>query len=337
MRNQRGIEVTRRLSIPGPFNLALTLTMGQTFRWRPFGDDWFSGVVGLHLFHVRQIDGGIEYEAASLPGHVDDPDECLHRYFRLDDDIDVIYASIARDPKVSTIMREFPGLRLLRQDPWECLVSQICVARTSIGHTIGMVSNIANNFGSAIELAGEVRYTFPAAEQLMADRQGVLGKLQEMSKGQDHASDIIAAAQWVCDAGPDWGALRRQPYGEVNRRLLQCPGVDDRIADCIALFALDRLEAFPVDIWVWLAISGICPELGSQEQAEPDKWELAAVAKRARSEFGEYAGYASQYLFHWRREYSDKLQPLDTRPSERFGTEPVYDHRYEYLARKYLS
>ncbi len=329
--------MTRQLLIPNHFNLSLTLTMGQAFRWRPFGDGWFSGVVGPHLFHVRQFDGGIEYEAASLPGHVDDPDECLRRYFRLDDDIDVIYASIARDPKVATIMREFPGLRLLRQEPWECLVSQLCVARTSIGHTIGMVSNIANNFGSAIELAGEVRYAFPTAEQLMADRKRVLAKLQAMQKGQDNASDIIAAARWVCDAGPDWDALRRQPYGEVNRRLLQCPGVNDRIADCVALFALDRLEAFPVDVWVWLAMSGICPELGSQEQSAPDEWELAAVAKRARSEFGEHAGYASQYLFHWRREYSDKLQPLDTRPSERFGTEPVYDHRYEYLARKYLS
>ena len=329
--------MTRQISIPGPFNLDLTLTMGQTFRWRPFGDGWFSGVMGPHMFHVRQIDEGIEYEAASLPGYSDDLGECLSRYFRLDDNIDAIYASIAHDPRMVTIMREFPGLRLLRQDPWECLVSQICVARTSIGHTIGMVSNIANNFGSAIELADEVRYTFPTAEQLMADRKGALAKLQAMPKGQDHASDIVAAAQWVCDAGPDWDALRRQPYDGVNQRLLQCPGVDARIADCVALFALDRLESFPVDIWVWLAISGICPELGSQERADPDKWELAAVAKRARSEFGEHAGYASQYLFHWRRGYSNKLQPLDTRPSERSGTEPVYDHRYEYLARKYLS
>ena len=329
--------MSQQIEISRPFDLALTLTMGQAFRWRPFGDGWFSGVVGPHLFHVRQIDGGIEYEAVSLPGRVDDPDECLRRYFRLDDDIDAIYASIAHDPKVATIMREFPGLRLLRQDPWECLASQLCVARTSIGHTIGMVSNIANSFGSAIELAGEVRYTFPTAEQLVADRKGALAKLHAMQNVQDHASDIIAAAQWICDAGPDWDALRRQPYGKVNQRLLQCPGVDDRTADCVALFALDRLEAFPVDIWVWLAISGICPELGSQEQTDPGKWELATVAKRARGEFGEYAGYASQYLFHWRREYSDKLQPLDTRPSERFGTEPVYDHRYEYLARKYLS
>ncbi len=329
--------MTRQIPISRPFDLALTLTMGQALRWRPFGDGWFSCVVGPHLFHVRQIDGGIEYEAASLAGHEDDPDQCLRRYFRLDDDIDAIYASIARDPKVAAIMREYPGLRLLRQEPWECLASQLCVARSSIGHAIGMVSNIANNFGLAIELAGEVRYTFPTAEQLMADRNGTLGKLQAMQNRHDHASEVIAAAEWVCDAGPDWDALRRQPYGEVKRRLLQCPGVDDRTADRVALFALDRLEAFPVDIWVWLAISGICPELDSQEQASPAEWELAAAAKRAGNEFGDCAGYANQYLFHWRREYSDKLLPLDVRPSDRFDTEPVYDHRYEYLARKYLS
>ena len=329
--------MTQQLHIPGPFDLALTLTMGQAFRWRPFGGGWFSGVIGPHLFHLRQTDTGIEYEAASLPGHGDDPDECLRRYFRLDDDIDGIYASIGRDPKVATIMREYPGLRILRQEPWECLVSQLCAARTSIGHTIGIVSNIANNFGPSIELAGDIRYAFPIAEQLLTHREGALDKLQATQPGQECAPGIIAAAQWICDAGPDWDALRQQPYAAVKRRLLQCPGIDDIIADRIALFALDKLEAFPLDDWVWVAITESYPEWGSPEQTDPTKRERWEAAKRARQAFGNYAGYASQCLFHWRRAHSEQalyVGKLERRKSE---TEPVYDHRYEYLARKYLS
>ena len=135
--------------------------MGQTFRWRPLDDGWFSGVVGPHLFHVRQIDGVIEYEAASLTGHEDEPDQCLRRYFRLDDDIDAIYASIARDPKVATIMREFPGLRILRQDPWESLASQFCAERTDLGYTEDTVEYAAKLTGTELRLGEDVRYTFP--------------------------------------------------------------------------------------------------------------------------------------------------------------------------------
>ncbi len=328
--------MTREILTGHPFNLSLTLTMGQAFRWRPFGDGWYSGVLGPHLVHVRQVGGGVEYEAASAPGREDDPAERLHRYFRLDDDIDAIYASVGRDSKVAAIMREYPGLRILRQEPWECMVSQLCAGRTSIGHAIGMVANIANNFGLPLELAGNVRYTFPTAEQLAADSGRALVRLDELRLGRELADNIIAAAQRVCDGELDWDALRRQPYVDVKQRLTQYPGVGEKTADYIALFALDKLEAFPLDKWVWRALTESYPEWGIAETGQPTDQERRELAKRARSVFGEYAGYANQYLFHRRREDDEEFL-FGKRRHDVLGTETADEARYEYLARKYLA
>lgn len=344
MRNQRGIEVTPRLSIPGPFSLSLTLTMGQAFRWRPFGDGWFSGVVGPHLFHVRQIDGGIEYEAASLPRHVDAPDECLRRYFRLDDDIDVIYASIARDPKIATIMRDFPGLRLLRQEPWECLAAQFCAERTDVEYIGESLEQAAKLIGTELRLGEDIRYTFPTPRQVESDHR--LAHLSwKWLLGSRLAWDLNAIAKQAYAGEIDWNDLRLQPYPDVRISLLQFAGVSDKIADCIALFALDKLEAFPVDRWVWRAIIEAYPEWGFPERSDPSGQELAAASHRAQQMFGKYAGYANQYLFYWRRQYGEEPLPFGTRWRGKFRIVPptdrqIDDHylddlRHEYLKAKY--
>ena len=218
--------------------------MGQTFRWRPFGDGWFSGVIGPHMFHVRQIDEGIEYEAASLTGYSDDPGECLRHYFRLDDDIDAIYADIARDPKMATIMREFPGLRLLRQDPWECLLSQLCVARADGEPDEEPLETATKHLGSKLQLEGDVRYAFPTLEQLLSDHR-LAHLIWKWLLGSESAWNITKITKLAEDGEPDWSELRRRPYEEVKQNLRQFPGVSDETADRIALFALDQAGSVP--------------------------------------------------------------------------------------------
>ena len=161
--------MARHLEITQPFDLALSLTMGQAFRWRPLGEGWFSGVIGENLVHIRQTENGVEYRVGGPDGEreaagVDD--ELLRRYFREDDNVAAIYASISGDPKMDTIVQEFPGLRLLRQDPWECLVTCICSARNHLKHIDAIIERIANKFGMKVTLNKEERRTFPAAEQL---------------------------------------------------------------------------------------------------------------------------------------------------------------------------
>ena len=337
--------MTRQIRIPGPFNLTLTLTMGQAFRWRPLADGWFSGVVGPHLFHVRQCDGGIEYEAASLPGYDDDPDQCLRRYFRLDDDIAAIYTEIARDPKMDTIMREFPGLRLLRQEPWDCLLSQLCAARADYESDYEPLETATKHLGSKLQLDGDVRYAFPTPTQLQFDHR-FAHLIWKWLLGSASAWNITKITKLDEDGKLDWTELRRRPYEEVKQKLRQFPGVSDETADRVSLFALDKLEAFPLDYWVWRAITEAYPEWGFPEKAEPTDRERREAAERARQEFGEYAGYANQYLFFWRRRHGEEPLPFGTRWRGKFRITPptgrqLDDHyldelRHEYLRAKYL-
>lgn len=331
-----GIEMARELGINQPFNLGLSLEMGQAFRWRKLPDGWFSGVVGPHLFHVRQIDGGIEYKAASLTGHEDEPDQCLRRYFRMDDDIDAIYASIARDPKVDTIMREFPGLRILRQDPWECLVSYICSANTGVSGTAKKVDAISKSLGKPLVLEGEIRHTFPSPVQIGPAGDGYLRTLG-VGKPSEY---IIGAANTMLDGGFALDTLATLPYPDAKNRLMGYPGIGSKIADCIALFALDQLKAFPMDRWVWRAVTEAYPEWGFPEKARPTDKEMREASERARLEFGEYAGYANQYLFYWRRLHGEERLSFAQRLHGKFRLPSGMtsdDVRYEYLVRKYLS
>ena len=107
---------------------------GQAHRWKNLGDGWYSGVLGPRLIHVRQNCQGVEYRAADASDAVDPEvlNGLLWSYFRLDDDICVIYRDIRRDRRVAEMVSRYPGLRILRQDPWECTVAFICSATSNI-------------------------------------------------------------------------------------------------------------------------------------------------------------------------------------------------------------
>ena len=158
--------------------------------------------------------------------------------------------------------------------------------------------------------------------------------------GLNRADDMMVVGREICTGRLDLYALRQQPYPEVRRRLVQYHGIGGKVADCIALFALDQLEAFPVDRWVWRAIIEAYPEWGFPEKFELTDREWREASKRARQEFGEYAGYANQYLFYWRRQYGEEPLSFAHRWHGKFRLPPgmtVDDIRYECLSRKYLS
>lgn len=333
--------MTRQLEIKQPFNLELSLTMGQAFRWRPLGDDWFSGVIGENLVHIRQTNDGVEYRIGGADGErpfTDKDDTTLLRYFREDDDVAAIYASIARDPKLDTIMQEFPGLRVLRQDPWECLVSQICAQRIDapIGETIEWAAKL---LGEELQLKDEVRYAFPTSEQLLSDHR-LTHIVWKWLLGSEPAWNITKIIKLAEDGETDWSELCRRPYEEVKQKLRQFPGVSDEIAGRISLFALDKMEAFPMDYWVWRAVSEAYPEWGFPENTKPSDKNLREASEQARQVFGKYAGYANQYLRYWRQLHGDEPLTFAHRLHGKFRLPPGMtpdDARYEYLVEKYLS
>ena len=202
------LKRTGRLEIDQPFDLAESLESGQAHRWKHLGDGWYSGVRGPWLIHVQQVSGGVQYRATRADDDVDPVSltSLLRSYFRLDDDIRAIYAEICRDRRVAEMVARYPGLRILRQDPWECTVAFICSATSNIPRIHQNMEAMADSLGDPLELDGEVRHTFASAEQLASAGEGFL---RELGLGF-RAPYVAAAAQRVCDGELDLDELVRR-------------------------------------------------------------------------------------------------------------------------------
>ena len=289
----------REIEIKQPLNLSLSLTMGQAFRWQERNDGWASGFVGSNLIRLQQTDLGIAYRIGGPGGEkdaTDADDETLKRYFREDQDILGIYDDIARDPHIAELVDRYWGMRLLRQDPWESLVAYLSSANNNIAQISNIVEKISAEFGEPAHLAGEARNRFPEPQQLMS-HENVPDRMLQLKLGLRRAPNIVAAAERVLAGELDLAAFGSQPYASVKRELMKCAGVGNKIADCIALFSLDKLDAFPVDVHIGRALARWteCPMRGHSGSISNGQY--AATVQWAQQHFGRYAGYAGQFLF----------------------------------------
>ena len=284
------------LVVNHPLDLQASLMGGQAHRWKredsreDSGQDaWFSGVVRGNFVRMRQIDHfRVEFHASPWPEASVIP--VLQHYFRLDDDLAQIQQDISHDWRVAEMVSQYPGLRVLRQEPWECLVAYICSANSNIQRIHQVMENIAQAFGSPIELDGKRRHSFPSPIQLVEAGETELRRLGLGFR----APYVDRATREVVEGDLDLNALVRMPYMPAKERLMQCYGIGSKIADCIAVFSLEKMEAFPIDVWVRRALG---EWYFPGEKPPPDR-ELLAWAQEY---FGNYAGYAQQYLFHGRR------------------------------------
>ena len=299
-----------------PFDLGLSLTMGQAFRWRCWKptnvdareDDsssgcWWSGVIGPYLVHLRDAEAEVEYRVVGPHGERKGLDMAgrLRRYFRDDDPIQDVYDSLKGDVTVGSLLREYPGMRVIREDPWECLVTYVLTQGTLIERTKAIVEAMAERWGQPLELGGDVRYTFPSAETLLQVGSIALSNLTPRFRFPERQSaTIIEIAERVTAGDLDWCELAERSYSYTTDRLMTTKGVGYKVANCVALMALEKPEAFPVDVWVNRAMNlwyqGDYPTPSRPDY--PSQRDHDAVIKWATSRFGPYAGYAGQYLFH---------------------------------------
>ena len=295
------------LEIQGqPFNLNLTLCAGQTFRWQWNKETgYWSGVIRGQLIRIRQGDGGdLEFECA--PGPDDVVQEMLRRYFRLDDDIGAIYESISRDSQMAGLVQEHHGLRLMRQELWECLISYICSANNKVEQISKIVERICQMYGDPID--GQERRAFPTPQRFL---QAGPAELENLKLGLNRGSNIYAAAEAVQNGNLDFGALRENHAGLKN-----LSGVGEKIADCVALFSLDKLDAFPVDTNIWQGLRELYPDevtiaeivsrISKRKRKILSERETVKLREWAQNRFGPYAGYAGQFIFHRNRLQTEK-------------------------------
>ncbi|KPV63838.1 MAG: Endonuclease III [Candidatus Bathyarchaeota archaeon BA2] len=292
-----------------PFDLEHTLRCGQLFQWEKRGDWWY-GVVGEMVVKIRQINDRLVFQ--TFPEEVDA--DFIKNYFRLDDNLPLILSKIDKDGHVRRAIQRFRGLRISRQEPWECLISYICATYKNIPAIKNMILNLSKRFGEKINFNSHYFYTFPKPSDLA---HAGLEEIKECKLG--FRAERVLEASKIVDRGEfNLEGLRKTDYEKAKRELLSLPGVGQKVADCVLLFSLDKLEAFPVDIWMKRIILGFYQNYFGASFVErvlgkssitPGEYET--ISSFGRRYFGEYAGYAQEYLFPLSRSQG-KLVALDS-------------------------
>lgn len=271
------------------FNLAHTLECGQIFRYEPI-DGFYYVVTGDKVLKLKQQGNDLFYSSNS--DEVDD--KFIMRFFRLDDDYDKIIEAISKDSNVAAAVKKYSGLRLIRQEPFECLISYICSAASNIPRIKKNIEAIAERFGEKIDYDRKTFYSFP--EKLGdAEKIGCCG----VGFRKEY---IHKTAEIINKDKAYFAKLKKLSYEEAKAELKKLPGVADKVADCVLLFSLGFDEAFPVDTWVRKTMR----ELYFNNKNVSDS-EIRAFAKE---HFGKYAGYAQQFLFYSRRALKAKSRKI---------------------------
>ncbi|MCE5339300.1 MAG: 8-oxoguanine DNA glycosylase [Methanomicrobiaceae archaeon] len=265
-----------------PFDLDGTLSCGQAFRWEKL-EGWWQGVVDGRAIRVRQDASHLTFAGAGA--------EFVCDYFQLDQDLPAILTSIDRDPAIGAAIRECRGLRLVRQQPWECLASYICATNTNIPAVKRRVALMAERYGKPINGPFGTAYAFPEPEALAA---ACCADLRDCKLG--YRTDYVREAAAFASEHPDWAEqVAALPFEEARQALMQFRGVGPKAADCVLLFAFGFFEAFPVDVWIHRIVSETyLPDLAGKN-CTPAQYER--IRRFARDYFGGYAGYAQEYLY----------------------------------------
>jgi len=282
------------------FDLEKTLDSGQVFHWQKIRDG-FVGTIGTRALYLEQSGeflkvrfGGTPLRLRSgqatptreprvLPGIVRD-------YFALDHPLAEICDSFPKDP-VMNASRDFcHGLRIIRQPKWECLATFICSSMKQVAHIRQISRALRKRFGEERRIDDQLVYTFASPRRLA---QASEKELRDCKLGY-RAKNLRATARLVSSGNSGLEAWSALPDAELRKRLCTLPGVGPKIANCVMLFAYERLRAFPIDVWI---------ERVLRQHYFSRRKKMTAQRLRQFSEtyFGEHGGYAQQYLFHHAR------------------------------------
>jgi N-glycosylase/DNA lyase len=290
-----------RLAEGEAMSLESTLRCGQAFRWRQVGEWWY-GSHGLGSLALREAEGAVEVRGLGEGLTAGE----AWRFLGLSLPLAQARRRLASDRWVSAAMALYPGLRLLRQDPWECLVNFLCSQLSNIPKIELCTERLARNWGTlhrwpeGVEVA-----SLPTVETLASVSES---ELRGCALGY-RAPYLRGTALFLLNRSMSIPDLRSIAYEACLPALVCLPGVGRKVADCVALFSLDKPEAFPVDVWVRRAMREYYPGSLRAYLAEWEEREGQALSGRehqamlrfAWDRWGKLAGLAQQYLFHAKR------------------------------------
>ncbi len=260
------------------FDLVHTFECGQCFRWNKNEDNSYTGVVGNSVIHIRQNNDVFEFDC--------DDEGLINTYFDFNKDYGDIKKQLSLVDEV--LLKAIPagyGIRLLRQDPWETLISFIISANNNIPRIKKIIESLCFNFGDKISFDNNEYYNFPDAETISKLTVEDL----DVIKSGFRAKYIIDAANKVSDRTVELNKVYEMNTNDAREYLKQIKGVGDKVADCILLFAYQKYDVFPKDVW----IKKVLNELYGVDEKNFDSF--------VSEHFGDLAGFAQQYLFYYMR------------------------------------
>jgi N-glycosylase/DNA lyase len=265
------------------FSLVDTIECGQTFSWTREGEGYVNADVG-QVIYVEQHGDELCYESSE--GKAD-----LRKHFRLDDPLIHIQEEIAKDAIIRESIEFAPGLRLVSDEFFPCLISFILSIQSNIPRLHGCMHSLRQNFGTTYEFRGKTHYGFPTPEQLSVASEENLRSLMFGWR----SSFIVRATASIVSGDINPGELIKLDYEKAHTKLKTLHGVGNKVADCVCLFSLGFLEAFPIDVWIERVIQKHYDMFTSSGNSYTRK------SRAAREYFGRYAGYAQEYLYNYAR------------------------------------
>jgi len=283
----------RSMDIPAPdFDLEKTLNSGQVFHWEKAGNG-FVGTIGERAVYLEQHNQVLKVRFGATPKPTRETralPRIVAHYFALDHPLAEICASFPQDPVMNAARDFCRGLRIIRQSKWECLATFICSSMKQVAHIRQISTALRNRFGGQRKIASRIVCTFPSPQRIGGVSETELRecKLGYRAKNLRMTAQLVTSGECNLEA---WSAL---PDSRLRDALCALPGVGAKIANCVMLFAYERLRAFPIDVWI---------ERVLRQSYLRGRRKMTARRLREFSEtyFGEHGGYAQQYLFHHAR------------------------------------
>lgn len=256
------------------FDLKNTIESGQFFRFEKLGE-WYYCYERYSVLRLKQENNKIFVDG--------DKNHALN-LLGLTADYNKILAFLLQDTTLQPIIKKYKGLRIMNRDPWETLVSFQCSIMSNIPKIKKNMALLSAEFGQKIETPHQF-HAFPNPGELNDEK-----RIRKCATGF-RAKYIFGANKMVNDTF--FAKLKKMKYEYAKEKLVELPGVADKVADCICLFSLGKTEAFPVDVWIERVMQEI--------YFDGEKVKPKVIRQFAHDRWGEHAGYAQQFLYHWVR------------------------------------
>jgi N-glycosylase/DNA lyase len=266
-----------------------SINSGQVFLWRKKDSYWY-GINGQDILKIGDL------------GRINSYQNTKTDFFRKRDSIEKIIKSISKDETVKIAVKKYQGLRILRQDPFQCLISFIVSSNSNIQKIKYSLENVSKKFGEKIKFENQEFFLFPNPEKLS---KASINEIKSCGVGY-RAKFIKEAAKIILLKKIDFDYLKKCNYQDAKENICQIPGVGNKVADCVMLFSLNKLEAFPLDRWMIRILEKYYPEQFQIKTKTITEKQYSILHEKIVNYFGPYAGYAQQFLFKMERENHQK-------------------------------